>query len=117
MQKVNCRGTALATSLAIGMVVVGLSCKGESATGPAPTTISQSSADPQLAMVSTAVSQPPSVKVVDASGYAVGGVAVTFAVASGGGSVTGPAQSTAMSGVLAAATDCAESAAKIAHSA
>src|SRR5207247_2371254 len=53
----------------------------------------------QSAPVGTAVATRPAVRVTDAGGNAVPNVAVTFAVASGGGSVTGAGQSDAWSGL------------------
>ena len=56
--------------------------------GPA-TQMALNAGNNQSATAGTAVSTPPSVIVKDANGYPVPGVSVTFAVASGGGSVTG----------------------------
>jgi hypothetical protein len=56
-----------------------------------PASVSASAGDGQSAALSTAVVIPPAVLVVDANGNPIPGVAVTFAVASGGGSVTGAA--------------------------
>ena len=53
----------------------------------------------QSATVGTQVSTPPSVLVQDKFNNAVAGVAVTFAVASGGGSVSGASQTTDGSGI------------------
>ncbi|MEW5928542.1 MAG: invasin domain 3-containing protein [Gemmatimonadota bacterium] len=53
----------------------------------------------QAATAGTAVATPPAVRVTDSSGNAVVDVAVTFAVASGGGSITGGAARTDGSGV------------------
>jgi alpha-tubulin suppressor-like RCC1 family protein len=58
----------------------------------------------QSAVAGTSVNIAPSVKVTDASANPVSGVAVTFAVASGGGSVTGPNQTTNASGIAAVAS-------------
>ena len=55
--------------------------------------------DGQSAAVSTAVAIAPAVKVVDGSGSPVAGVGVTFAVASGGGSLTGASTTTNASGI------------------
>lgn len=55
--------------------------------------------DNQAAVAGSSVAVPPSVAVVDANDNGVEGVAVTFAVASGGGSVTAPAQTSAANGV------------------
>ncbi|MEO8294336.1 MAG: hypothetical protein ABI613_02395 [Gemmatimonadota bacterium] len=53
----------------------------------------------QSATVGTIVSQPPSVQVLDALSVPVPGVQVTFAVASGGGTLTGATQTTAANGI------------------
>ncbi|HVH68130.1 MAG TPA: Ig-like domain-containing protein, partial [Gemmatimonadales bacterium] len=67
---------------------------------PGPATIMAVNAgNNQTATAGAAVPIPPSVIVSDASGNPVAGVAVTFAVASGGGSVTGASQTTNASGV------------------
>ncbi len=54
--------------------------------------------DNQSATAGTTVAIRPKVKVADAFGNGVSGVAVTFAVASGGGSVTGASQTTGTDG-------------------
>ena len=61
--------------------------------------IASNGGDGQSATVGTAVPVPPSVIVRDAFGNAVAGVAVTFAPATGGGAVTGAAQTTGASGI------------------
>lgn len=66
--------------------------------GP-PAAVTTTDGDNQTAVVNTAVPISPSVQVTDANGNAVGGVAVTFAVASGGGSVTGGSATTGADGV------------------
>ena len=53
----------------------------------------------QSATVATAVTTAPSVLVTDTNGNPVSGVAVTFAVASGGGSVSGGSATTNSSGI------------------
>src|SRR5438477_611952 len=53
----------------------------------------------QSATAGTAVSTPPSVIVKDANGNPVTGVAVTFAVAPGNGTITGGSQTTNGSGI------------------
>src|SRR5207237_206435 len=67
-----------------------------SATGTASTaaTIAANSPTSQSATAGTAVSSPPSVIVKDANGNPVTGVAVTFAVAPGNGTITGGGQTT-----------------------
>ena len=59
----------------------------------------KSSADPQNAVVGAAVAAAPSVTVKDANGNGIAGVAVTFAVTAGGGSVTGATQQSSATGV------------------
>ncbi|MFL5580803.1 MAG: beta strand repeat-containing protein [Gemmatimonadaceae bacterium] len=66
--------------------------------GP-PAAIAIAAGDAQSAQVGSAVATAPAVRVRDAFGNAVAGVPVTFAVASGGGSVTGAASVTNASGV------------------
>jgi hypothetical protein len=58
---------------------------------PAATTLSMNDGNEQTAAPGTAVATTPSVKVTDANDNPVSGVAVTFAVTSGGGSITGGA--------------------------
>lgn len=66
--------------------------------GPA-TTIQVNGGNGQTATVGTAVAVNPSVVVTDAGGNPVSGVAITFAVASGGGSITGSSQTTGANGL------------------
>src|SRR5205807_670830 len=68
-------------------------------TAGAAATIAANSGTSQSATVGTAVSAPPSVIVKDANGNPVVGVAVTFAVAPGNGTITGGSQTTNTSGV------------------
>jgi len=56
----------------------------------------------QSATVASAVSTAPAVNVHDAYGNAVAGMVVTFVVASGGGTVTGSADTTGSDGIAAA---------------
>ncbi len=66
-------------------------------TGPAATVVATQGGG-QTAGVGTAVSIPPQVRVTDAQGNDLQGVPVTFAVASGGGSVSGSSQTTGSGG-------------------
>jgi 5-hydroxyisourate hydrolase-like protein (transthyretin family) len=66
--------------------------------GPAATIV-KNSGDNQAVIVGTAVPIAPSVLVTDANGNAKSGVTVTFAVASGGGSISGASASTNAAGV------------------
>lgn len=59
-----------------------------------PSTVLKEKGDGQTAQLGTAVAIPPTVKVTDHFGNPVGGVSVTFAVAGGGGTVTGPMATT-----------------------
>ena len=67
--------------------------------GAATTIIRDALTDGLSAAVGTAVGAPPSVQVTDEHGNPVAGVTVTFAVSSGGGSVTGSTQTTNATGV------------------
>ena len=66
--------------------------------GP-PTTMVLNAGDGQTAVAGSTVGLDPSVKITDAGGNPVSGVAVTFAVASGGGSVTGAGATTDAAGI------------------
>src|SRR6185312_10662548 len=65
----------------------------------APATMTKVAGDGQTAPAAGALSTAPSVSVTDANGNPIAGVAVTFTVASGGGSVAGGTQTTNTSGV------------------
>jgi adhesin/invasin len=65
----------------------------------APALVAAAAGDGQSATVGTAVSTPPAVVVRDAGGTPVAGVPVTFAVASGGGSVNDAVATTGADGV------------------
>jgi hypothetical protein len=62
-------------------------------------TLTKSAGDNQTGFQSVALGTKPAVTVTDQYGNAVAGTQVTFAVASGGGSVTGPTQVTTSVGV------------------
>jgi Bacterial Ig-like domain (group 2) len=64
----------------------------------AATTIAAGAGNTQSAIAGAAVTTPPAVAVTDADGNVVSGTAVTFAVASGSGSLTGASQTTNASG-------------------
>ncbi|HEU0014056.1 MAG TPA: Ig-like domain-containing protein [Longimicrobium sp.] len=68
-------------------------------TADAATNMAATAGDGQSATVGTAVAVDPAVTVTDTYGNPVAGVAVTFAVASGGGSVTGENATTDAFGV------------------
>ncbi len=64
-----------------------------------PTTMAMYDGDGQMTTAGTAVTRAPSVRVTDALGAPVAGVAVTFAPVLGGGSVTGGSATTNASGI------------------
>ena len=66
--------------------------------GPA-TQVVVSAGDNQSAIAGSAVATPPSLTVQDAHGNGVEGIAVTFTVASGGGSITGGSQTSDADGI------------------
>lgn len=80
---------------AAGLPPVGFTATAQA--GP-PAAIAKAAGDNQQARSGTAVPVPPAVIVTDANGNPVPGVAVTFAVASGGGSVTGAVATTSATG-------------------
>jgi adhesin/invasin len=65
----------------------------------APASVAGSAGDGQSATVGTAVATAPAVIVRDAGGTPVAGVAVTFAIASGGGSLNGASATTGADGI------------------
>ena len=67
-----------------------------------PTSITAQAGATQSGTVNVAVGMPPSVRVGTRDGVAVPGVAVTFVVVSGGGSVSGASAMTNASGVATA---------------
>jgi len=69
------------------------------ATAGTPTQIASFAGDGQTGLDTYALNFPPAVIVKDAAGLPVSGVSVTFAVATGGGSVTGATTSTTSNGV------------------
>lgn len=71
-------------------------------TAGAAASVTKNGGDSQSAMAGTLVAIAPSVLVKDANGNAKSGVTVTFAVVSGGGSVTGATSTTNASGIAAA---------------
>lgn len=100
-----------AVSLAFGLLVVGCGGSGGDSTGTsAPSTptatriLAKAGGDDQTVGAGTAVPIAPSVKVTDQNGLAVYPVTVTFAVASGGGNITGATQATGVTGVATVAS-------------
>lgn len=105
--------TAIATVNSTGLVTgvggggpVTITATIETKSGSAAVTVTSSSntivvnsGNNQNASAATAVTTAPSVKVTNATGSAVAGVTVMFAVASGGGSVVGASQTTNSNGI------------------
>ena len=91
-------GTNAFTARVGGATQVQFTATGTTVAG-APANITKVAGDGQSAVAGTAVPIPPSVKVTDASSVPVAGQAVTFTVASGGGSVTGGSTTTNAAGI------------------
>ncbi len=104
-------GVATFTNLAItGLVgsrtldfsasgLTGVTSSGIAISASTATTIAAASTTSQSATAGSAVATPPSVLVTDQSGNPVSGVNVTFAVASGGGGLTGGSVTTSAAGL------------------
>lgn len=91
-------GTNTLTAASSGLPSVTFTATGVAGLPVSMVAISQTT---QSAAVGTTVSDPPSVIVRDAQGTPVAGVVVTFAVATGGGSVVGSPDTTGTNGVAA----------------
>jgi alpha-tubulin suppressor-like RCC1 family protein len=89
--------------LAYLLALFGIACGGSGDGGveppPAAANIAMNGGHDQSAAPGASVALPPSVKVTDASTNPVADVQVAFAVASGGGSITGATQRTNASGI------------------
>ena len=72
--------------------------------GRPPTMSKVAGTDGQSAPVGTAVATPPGVQLTNSHGQPVGGLPITFAVASGGGSITVPGGAPASAGPVTART-------------
>lgn len=92
-------GANAVTATAPGLAPVSFTATAQ--VGP-PAAITRVAGDNQQARAGTPVPVAPSVAVTDAAGNPVAGVTVTFAVASGGGSVTGAVATTGADGRAAA---------------
>src|SRR5687767_14598772 len=97
--------TGLATAKIPGTVTVTATSESKSGTasvsvvpGP-PSKMTVNAGDNQSVAAGAAVPVAPSVKVTDAGDNPIAGVAVTFAVATGGGSITGASATTNASGI------------------
>lgn len=97
--------SGLATTLLPGQATITASSEGKTATatitvvpGPA-TNLAIFEGDGQTAAAGSPVSTLPAAKVTDAFGNAVPGFTITFAVGSGGGTITGGTATTSASGI------------------
>src|SRR5205823_3666639 len=88
--------TLTATSTGLSGSPVTFTATGTAGTAAA---IAANSPNSETATGGTAVGSPPSVVVKEANGHPVTGVAVTFAVAPGNGTITGGSQTTNGSGI------------------
>lgn len=83
---------------AVAFLLSALGC-GDSNAPETATTIAINAGDGQTAIAGARVAVPPSVKITSARGNPVSGVSVTFAVAQGGGTITGATQTSDASGI------------------
>lgn len=81
----------------LAVIVIATGCREGSA--PERLTLTRQAGDNQMAAAGTPVAVPPSARVTADGGSGVAGVTVLFAVASGGGSVTGATQTTNADGI------------------
>jgi hypothetical protein len=84
------------------LLLVCINCKGETTAPPEPsvaTTLAANSSTSVTGVAGAVVTPPPSVIVKDQKGAALSGATVTFAVVSGGGSVSGETVTTNASGI------------------
>lgn len=92
-------GSNSLTASSVGTIGSPLTFTATATAVPVATAMTKQAGDAQTGVVSSAVAVAPAVKLVDASGNPVAGVAVTFAVATGGGSVTGASATTNALGI------------------
>jgi hypothetical protein len=90
---------AFSAPLLVGIALLQVSCGDSSGPGIVATTIAANSSTTLTAAPGAAVAEPPSVIVSDQNSKPMAGVHVTFAVISGGGSVTGAVVTTDVNGV------------------
>lgn len=96
------KNESAALRLAAICLLVAIACKGDSPDPIAPlvpTTLAANSSTSLTGVAGAAVAPLPSVIVKDQNGSPIAGVAVTFTIASGGGSVTGSTVTTDASGI------------------
>ncbi|OYV66592.1 MAG: hypothetical protein B7Z72_11070, partial [Gemmatimonadetes bacterium 21-71-4] len=93
---------SVAVTAKVGSVTPALFAATATQQAGVPANLAKVAGDAQSATVGTAVAIAPQVKVTDAFSTPVAGVSVTFAVASGGGSVTGATATTNASGLASA---------------
>lgn len=81
------------------LLLVCINCKGETTEPSVATTLAANSSTSVTGVAGAVVTPPPSVIVKDQNGSPMGGETVTFAVVSGGGSVSGATVTTDASGI------------------
>ena len=86
LKKLSVSAARLAPAL---LLLAQFSCKGDSAGPPVATTLAANSSTSVTGVAGAVVTPAPSVIVRDQNGSPIGGATVTFAVVSGGGSVSG----------------------------
>lgn len=89
-------GTNTLTATVTGSTPVTFTATG---TAGAPTVVTKTSGDAQTAVVASALVTKPAVLVADQYGNAIAGVGVNFALASGGGAISGSSATTGANGV------------------
>ncbi len=96
---INLVGTNKVLTATSGVLATATTSPAFTITAGAASTIAVNAGNGQSATAGSAVATDPSVLVTDANGNPKSGVSVTFAVASGGGSITGGTQTTDASGI------------------
>src|SRR5512140_1732139 len=96
LKRISVSATRLASTL---LLLAFASCKGDQTQPAVATTLSANSSTSVAGAAGAAVTPPPSVIVKDQYGSPMGGETVTFAVLSGGGSVSGSTVVTDASGI------------------
>jgi formylglycine-generating enzyme required for sulfatase activity/alpha-tubulin suppressor-like RCC1 family protein len=94
-------GTNTVTATSAGLAGSPVTFAATGTVGPAAS-FAKTAGDSLIAVVGTLTASAPSVAIADANGNGISGVAVTFSVSSGGGSLTGANQTTSASGVATA---------------
>ena len=97
-------GPGRRASALVALAALLAACDGGGTESPRPSSAVAASSTTQTAIAGTAVTEPPAVRVTDQKGQPMAGVAVTFVVSAGGGTLTGGAATTNAQGVATAGT-------------